>query len=133
MINLGIYRRGDSVAMTQKLPNLRQRCTAAQHKSCRRVAQPMRVNPSEAAPLCCASNDHAHRHIGKSAVWRRGSCEYRSAMRVYRTAVLKVCCHRFSDIRRQWHSLCTIAFGVRNHDLASSPIYVVKFELGDFT
>jgi hypothetical protein len=57
----------------------------------------------------------------------------RAFLRVYRTAAPQVCCHRFSDIRRQWDSLCTVAFTVRNDDPASSPIHVIKLELGDFT
>jgi hypothetical protein len=70
MINLGINRCGNHVAMTQKLPNLRQRCPAAQHLRRGSVAQPMSMDKAEAALFCGACNDHAHRGIGESLMWR---------------------------------------------------------------
>jgi hypothetical protein len=66
-------------------------------------------------------------------VWCFDRYEYRPALRASWTTAPQVCCHRFSDIRRQWDSLCTVAFTLRNDDLASSPVYVVELKLGDFT
>jgi hypothetical protein len=97
------------------------------------MAQPMRMDPTEAAPFCRARNNHAHPGTGESMMWRYGPYEYRSALRVYRTAAAQVCCHRCSDIRGQWDSLLTVAFTVRNDDLTGSPINVVESKLGDFT
>ena len=38
----------------------------------------------------------------------------------------------FADIRGQWQSFGAIAFAVGNHDLAGSPIDVLKLQFGDF-
>jgi hypothetical protein len=91
------------------------------------------MDPTEAAPFCRACNNSAHPGTGESMVWRYGPYEYRSALRVYRTAAAQVCCHRFSDIRGQWDSLRTVALTARNDDLTRSPINVVESKLGDFT
>ena len=66
-------------------------------------------------------------------VWRFSPYENRSALRVYRAATLQVCCQSFSDIRGQWDPLCSVAFTVRNDDLAGSPIDIVKLKRGHFT
>jgi hypothetical protein len=97
------------------------------------MAQPMSMDPTEAAPFCGAGNNHAHRGTGERMVGRYGPYEYCTALRVYRTAVAQVCCQRFSDIRGQWESFCTVAFTLCDDDLAGSPIDVVKLKLGDFT
>ena len=51
-----------------------------------------------------------------------------AALRACGTAVTQVSRNCFADIRWQWQSFGAIAFAVGNHDLAGSPIDVVKLK-----
>src|SRR5260370_25208883 len=92
----------------------------------------MSINPAKAAPLGGVANNLGHRATGESTMRRFDPYEYRPTLRASRTVVVQVRCNCFADIRRQWKSFGTIAFAVRNHELAGSPIDIIKLKLCDF-
>lgn len=74
----------------------------------------------------------AYRTTGESVMRSRDPCKHHSALRACGTAVMQVSRDCFADIRRQWQSFGAVAFAVGNHDLAASPIDMLKLQFGDF-
>jgi hypothetical protein len=96
------------------------------------MTQPVSMYPFKAAPFASVANNLRYRATGESMMRSSDPGKHCAALRACRTAVMQVRGDCFADIRGQWQSFGTIAFAVCNHDLAGSPINVVKLKFGDF-
>src|SRR6516164_5511066 len=90
------------------------------------------MNRPKAAPFASVANNLRYRATGESMMRSCDPCKHCAALRAYGTAVMQVSRDCFADIRGQWQSFGAIAFAVGNHDLAGSPIDVLKLQFGDF-
>jgi hypothetical protein len=86
----------------------------------------------KAAPFASMANNLRYRASGESMVRSCDPCKHCAALRACGTAVTQVSRNCFADIRGQGQSFGAIALAVSNHDLAGSPIDVLKLQFGDF-
>src|ERR1700737_5291609 len=86
----------------------------------------------KAATFASVANNLRYRASGESMMRSCDPSKHRAALRACGTAVMQVSRDCFADIRGQWQSFGAIAFAVGNHDLAASPIDVLKLQFGDF-
>jgi hypothetical protein len=86
----------------------------------------------KAAPFASVANNLRYRASGESMMRSCDPYKHCAALRACGTAVTQVSRNYFADIRWQWQSFGAIAFAVGNHDLAGSPIDVLKLQFGDF-
>jgi hypothetical protein len=86
----------------------------------------------KAATFASVANNLRYRASGESMMRSSDPSKHRAALRACGTAVMQVSRDCFADIRGQWQSFGAIAFAVGNHDLAASPIDVLKLQFGDF-
>src|SRR5580704_11409959 len=87
----------------------------------------------KAATFASVANNLRYRASGESMMRSCDPYKHCAALRrACGAAATQVSRNCFPDIRGQWQSFGAIAFAVGNHDLAGSPIDVVKLKFGDF-